>query len=336
MDQTSNITRVEVGPNTLICKQHEIVVDGPSEMITIPPRHYVEIDNPILRRKDGTVSFDDHGQAELRWGEKEYRLAQDPFPLYPGEKLSKKITPLEMVYKNHALHLRCIQDFSYDESESAMLDSEYASVSSKKLDSDEREDSKESELRVKKIYKAGDEWLFEGPAVYVPNSNVEIIKKIEAVVVKQNEALKLVAQQDCIDREGNKRTAGEQWLVRKPGAYLPSVYEKPLNVIKAKVLTDKQALHMRALKTFKDSFGEQRKDGEEWLITNNDTETYIPSVHELVVKVVKITTLSSRQYCVIVNPYDKTKRVNQWGARDLVIVCILSFCKFLSQFRNIF
>lgn len=37
---------------------------------------------------------------------------------------------------------------------------------------------------------------------------------------------------------------------------------------------------MRSLKTFKDDFGVVRKNGEEWLITVNDTETHIPNVYE--------------------------------------------------------
>ncbi|GCB84805.1 hypothetical protein scyTo_0025417, partial [Scyliorhinus torazame] len=47
---------------------------------------------------------------------------------------------------------------------------------------------------------------------------------------------------------------------------------------------------------------ELRKTGEEWLITMVDTEAYIPNVNEEVVGVVAITTLSSRDYCVILNP----------------------------------
>ena len=37
---------------------------------------------------------------------------------------------------------------------------------------------------------------------------------------------------------------------------------------------------MRALRTFKDDFGELRKNGEEWLITMKGTETHIPNVYE--------------------------------------------------------
>lgn len=41
-----------------------------------------------------------------------------------------------------------------------------------------------------------------------------------------------------------------------------------------------KALHVRALRTFKDDFGTTRKSGEEWLITFKDSETHIPQVYE--------------------------------------------------------
>ncbi|XP_078394468.1 major vault protein, partial [Cetorhinus maximus] len=59
---------------------------------------------------------------------------------------------------------------------------------------------------------------------------------------------------------------------------------------------------MRASQTFQQSDEQVRKTGEEWLITMSDAEAYIPNVNEELVGVVTITTLSSRQYCVILNP----------------------------------
>ena len=68
------------------------------------------------------------------------------------------------------------------------------------------------------------------------------------------------------------------------------------------MLTEKRALHLRALKTFIDDFGRQRKHGEEWLLKHTDAETHILSVYEYLVAVVNVVTLSSRQYCVILDP----------------------------------
>ena len=55
--------------------------------------------------------MDKHGQAKLRHGDEEIRLEQDPFPLYPGEKLSGKVMPLTVVQPNTALRLCALRDF---------------------------------------------------------------------------------------------------------------------------------------------------------------------------------------------------------------------------------
>lgn len=48
-------------------------------------------------------------------------------------------------------------------------------------------------------------------------------------------------------------------------------------------------------------------NGEEWLVTLADTETHILSVYEELVAVVEVKTLSSRQYCVILDPVEEGK-----------------------------
>lgn len=63
-----------------------------------------------------------------------------------------------------------------------------------------------------------------------------------------------------------------------------------------------KALHVRAVRAFKDAGGRDRRTGEEWLVTMADREAHIPSVAEEVVGVVDVTTLSSRQYCVVLDP----------------------------------
>ena len=74
---------------------------------------------------------------------------------------------------------------------------------------------------------------------------------------------------------------------------------------------------MRAIRTFKDDFGITRKNGEEWLIQMSHTETHIPNVYEEVVGVVHITTLTNRQYCVILDPVDAQGKP-QLGKKKLI------------------
>ena len=41
------------------------------------------------------------------------------------------------------------------------------------------------------------------------------------------------------DRDGNPRVTGEEWLVKKVGAYLPGAYEEVVDIVDAYVLTEK-------------------------------------------------------------------------------------------------
>lgn len=270
LDNNTNVTRVEVGPQTFTRQDHEKVVYGPEPTIMVPPRHYCIVGNPIVKDKDGKPVVDNHGQVKLKHGDEEIRFEQEPFPLYPGEKIIGKVSQVQVVAPNAALRLRAIRDF-------------------------------EDEKKVKHV--AGDEWLFEGPGTYYPRVEVQVVEITRALVIKANQALKLRARKACVDRvTGVDRKAGEEWLVRKSGAILPGVDEEVVETVNSYILTDKKALHLKASRTFTDVFGKERKAGEEWLVTSADAETHIPDVYEQVVGEVKITTLNNRQYCTVVDP----------------------------------
>ena len=49
LDNSTNVTRVVVGPATFTRQEQERVISGPSAMIMIPPRHYCIIQNPIVK-----------------------------------------------------------------------------------------------------------------------------------------------------------------------------------------------------------------------------------------------------------------------------------------------
>jgi len=286
LDNNANVTRVEVGPMTFTRQEHEKVVDGPNPMVMIPPRHYAVIANPVHKDEHGKPLQDEHGNTRLRHGDEEIRFEQEPFALFPGEQLRGKVQALQVVAPNAALRLRAIRDFP-------------DSVSGKAAN------------RV-----AGDEWLWEGPGTYKPRVEVQVVEIIRATVIKPNEALKLRARKGCVDRDGNERAAGEEWLVRKTGAYLPGVDEEIVATVKAHILTPQKAVHLRATKTFKDAFGRRRLAGAEWLVTFDDAETHLPDVYEEVVGEVRITTLNNRQYCVVLDPLGADGKP-QLGVREL-------------------
>jgi len=294
LDNNSNTTRVEVGPQTFTRQDHEkIVTAQPQPMIMIPPRHYCIIANPVLRNGKGEPVLDAHGSVRVRHGDEEVRLSQDPFALYPGEKLFGKVAPLQVVGPNQALRLRCIRDFSDSATNGGDADAE----------------------AVERV--AGDEWLFEGPATYLPRVEVQVVEILRAVIVQPNQALKLRARKATSDKGGVARKAGEEWLYSKPGAYMPGVDEEIVETLNAYVLTDRKALHLRATRTFVDERGVSRNAGEEWLVTVKDAPTHIPQVYEKVVGEVSLTTLTNRQYCVVVDPFDSKTRKLRLGQREL-------------------
>jgi major vault protein len=279
LDNNSNVTRVEGGPQTFTRQEHEKVIAGPDPMIMIPPRHYSIIANPAVRDDEGKPMFDHAGQVRLRHGDEEIRMEQEPFALWPGEKLYGKVSPLQVVAANTALRLKCIRDFQE--------------------------------------HVAGDEWLFQGPGTYVPRIEVQVVEIVRAAVVKPNQALKLRARKETKDQNDNDRLAGEEWLWRKPGAFLPGIDEEIIETVNAYVLTEKKALHLRATRTFNDVFNKQRKAGEEWIVTFENAETHIPDVYEQVVNEEKVVALSNRQYCVVVDPW--VEGVQRLGQRELRI-----------------
>jgi len=290
LDQNTNVTRLEIGPKTFIKQDNETVTVGPEKMITVPPRHYCVVESPVVRNQAGEVVFDKNGQAKLVHADLDIRLAQAdqaPFPLYPGEVLRQPVTPLKVVPANSALRLKAVLDF---------------------------DDEINKEQR-----KAGDEWLFEGPATYIPRKEVSVEEQIRATVIGSNQAIRLCAKKEIVDRSGQRRVTGEEWLVKKTGAYLPLAYETVVSVENAHVLTDKKALQLRARKTFTDDFGKERMNGEEWLVTHTDTETHILSVYEQLVAVVNVITLNSRQYCVILDPVGSDGKP-QLGKKKLIKV----------------
>src|SRR3990167_6478762 len=254
-------------------------------MVIIPPRHYAIISNPVQRNNKGEPEKNEHGNYKLRHGDEEIRYQQDPFPLYPGEKLFGNVTALQIVQPDSALRLRCLRDFTTDKG-------------------DKRQ--------------AGDEWLFPGPGTYYPKVEVQVVEIVKGTTLTSTQGLRLRARRECTDASGVERRTGEEWMYRKSGSYLPGVDEEVVDVVNAFVLTDRKALHLRATRTYTDQLGVQRKAGEEWLVTNKEAVDYIPDVYEEIVGEVRITILNNRQYCVILDPLDAKTGKPLLGKKILV------------------
>ena len=53
---------------------------------------------------------------------------------------------------------------------------------------------------------------------------VSVEEQIRATVIGSNQAIRLCAKKEIVDRAGQRRVTGEEWLVKKTGAYLPLAY----------------------------------------------------------------------------------------------------------------
>eukprot|EP01104_Vermistella_antarctica_P017440 TRINITY_DN6179_c3_g1_i1.p1 TRINITY_DN6179_c3_g1~~TRINITY_DN6179_c3_g1_i1.p1 ORF type:complete len:861 (-),score=287.96 TRINITY_DN6179_c3_g1_i1:33-2615(-) len=301
-NNNTNVSRVEIGPQTFTKQDHESVVLEPTKMVMIPPRHFCTIKNPVILRDNSSSSsssttttttttktplYDQYGNYRFKFGDKEIRFEQEPFPLYPTEVLVGAISPLRVVETNTALRILCERDF---------VDAVNG-------------------MNVPR--KAGEEWLFRGPSTYIPRVEVEVRDTVHAIIIKENEALRIRASRAFTDTAGRKRIAGEEWIERDSGAFLPEVEMTVVDQVRAYVLTEKRALHLRATQTYTDVFGNKRKAGEEWLVTQVECDTHIPMVEEMVVGEVSVTTLNNRQYCVVLNSVDATTGKPRFGKREL-------------------
>jgi major vault protein len=283
-DKNTNVTKLVCGPQTITIQEHEEIAKGPEKMQIVPPRHAIKIKNPVLL-KDGEPVYDEYTNIVLKWGEEEIRIEPKPFPLYPGEEIIGSPEKLTTIQETQALKLEAVQTF-YDDREGVQR-------------------------------SAGDLWLLKGPTTYYPRVEERVVQLLESQLIGPNTALKIIALQDTRDSENQPRKAGEEWLVRKTGHYLPGINEQVAGLISGYLLTDEKALNLEAIFSFTDQFNIKRKAGERWLVTNAHTAVYIPGVYEQVIGEVKLTVLNENQYCFVRNPYDAKNGKIRYGIREL-------------------
>ena len=76
------------------------------------------------------------------------------------------------------------------------------------------------------------------------------------------------------------------------------------------IITETQAIHLKATQTFKDIYGITRNAGQEWLITNEISSSHILDIYETLVGPVKMTVLKEDEFCYIQDPFDPTTGLN--------------------------
>lgn len=287
LNNNTNVTKCMLGPQVYTRKEHERCLFEPRQCVVVPPGHYCVVQNPCVRGEDNIPKVGESEEVQLRMGEKEIRFEQPPFPLLPGEELltvdGEWLFKLKVIPANKGYHVRCTRDF---------IDSTRGSV------------------------RAGEQWIVEGPQTFIPRVEVEELGEVEALTVESNTAIKLRARLNFTDRQGVARVAGEEWLHRTSGAYLPAYEEEFVSYVRGAVLTEKEAIHLRALRNFTDVYGKARKAGEQWMITHKMSSTHIPDVNEVITATVNAIILSKNQYCIVKDPVGD-EGINQFGKREV-------------------
>jgi len=97
---------------------------------------------------------------------------------------------------------------------------------------------------------------------------------------------------------------------------MPNADIEILDIRKGFVLNEFTALHVRALKDFKDVYGNRRMAGEEWLVDKKVSDVHIIDAQEELVQEKKIIVLAQNQFCVVRDPVDKDG-VPQHGKQEL-------------------
>lgn len=152
---------------------------------------------------------------------------------------------------------------------------------------------------------AGDEWLEFGPKIYFPRVEVKIVIEIKPSTIEANRAIKVRAKRETKDHKGVERNAGEEWLIRDIGFYIPGIDEVIVESVFGYIIDDVTALLLEAKQTFVDAYGVERKAGEEWLVTNKNVSTHFVDVYERFIKKLSMTVLREDEFCYILNPKDE-------------------------------
>jgi len=287
-DKNENVTRLEIGPQIFVKKDNEALVFAtPKDMFQLMPRTYMQVNNPIMKDKDGKIVKNSFGEVERDEGETEFRFFENyktPFPLYPGEELNGKISDLEVIQENQAFRLRAMRKHT-DNNGVERLE--------------------------------GSEWLQKGLSTYYPSNNVAKVDNVDPHVITLGSALEMRASRDLVDQNGNKRTAGENFMVKKTGTYLQGVYEEYKATHQAKLLTSSNAVSLRAKTSFTDCYDVKRNAGDAWLVTNKNSSMHFVDVYERFVADVKLTVLTMDEYVYVQNPYSETTKTNNFGTTEV-------------------
>jgi major vault protein len=308
LNKNTNKIRLIEGPLNLPLKEDEdLLTKTPIPMVVIPNLKYIGIKNPVCRDKDNKVIFDEQGLPKYNWSKVEYRTRDkypNPFPLYSEEVPYPENPSLEKQEIRYKLETFLTPQLFVEELCYLILEANYNFVDNFQGKEIKRE--------------SGERWILPGPSYYLKRDEVRILHQLTCVIVKENEALVLRANRNFKDKNNIERKVGQKWLMRQKGAYLPDVSEDILDNTTSYILDDEKSLYLMADRNFVDVYGNKRKAGEEWIITNQISNSHIIDVHEVLVECRNRIILKEDEYCVLLDPWCEKTKTNLLGEMKLI------------------
>lgn len=275
--------------------------------------------DPYIRKADSKEpEVDEFKQIKLRHGDVEVRFHEDwpePFPLQPGETVQLAVKEMQIVGQDTALRLRCKRDFTEVNGDKKVAGDEWLFVGpgtyvprievdvSETVRSAVIEKDHALKLRARKGFTDRSGRFLSGYVGCFRSMFVGSLTRCSMAVVSRSFSHSPGAFVFPFCRlfrfSGKWRKAGEEWLVKGPDAFMPFVDEAVVGTVLPNRLSYTTALHLRATDSFTDAYKIKRNAGDEWLVTNQQSELHIQDVYEEKVGTVAATVLSKLQYCVV-------------------------------------
>jgi major vault protein len=262
-DKSENTIFLIEGPISYVLQSHEELVRDVTPMQIIPPNNYMRISNPVMRDENNKIILEEgFAQAKLLFGEEEIRTYHNypnPFPLYPGEEIKENLKTAKILSDMMCVYLEAIRDFFDERSKSKVVSGEkymlkgpmvyYERVEEKVIKFSQAEIihsntalllSAEIDLvdstGVKR--KSGDRWLVREVGSYFPGPYENVIKTVEGLIIKSDEALSIRANNTFVDIYNKQRKAGEIYLITNDisSTHIEDVHETVLSKNKKIVL----------------------------------------------------------------------------------------------------
>ncbi|OAF65170.1 hypothetical protein A3Q56_07120, partial [Intoshia linei] len=259
----TRIITVITGPQKYTLKNDEIEFGKVERYVVIPKNHYCILENPILINKNEIV-MNNNGMPKLQYGKRVILFHQEPFALYPGEKLIQEVTPMHYIKRNTILRLKVLMEY---------------------VDGD-------------KLMKPGNEFYLSGPQLYVPKIELKFVEILKCITIKNAGAAHFKALNDVDDDGfGKSRIKGEEWMILGPNKFYPHrdiLYLYTTTPIE--IFRNNHFLFIQCTSNFEDMFGIARVAGDQWVVSSEDTLLYYKSNNETILETVNPKYLDIDQY----------------------------------------